>query len=226
MLRSKCWSFVVLGVALFAASAPISRRDAVDYYDPRTLSGSLLNRSGSGGEPLNVIISGKSTPEVLTPAGFLDYARAVGMSEECLGLHHGTKQLANLGDGNGWVEEREVLREHFFLPFFGTCLETMVGGNHLRVFRQDGPKANSGALFLAVSQEMDLSSHHMIIPNGYDIGRDRFVQRAVGTKAYYDKTYETTLQNITGMLPSGNRGVNHRIAQDGVIKLLTVTMKK
>jgi hypothetical protein len=30
-----------------------------------------------------------------------------------------------------------------------TCIESIVGGNHFRVFRQNGPTANTGALFLA-----------------------------------------------------------------------------
>jgi hypothetical protein len=33
---------------------------------------------GDAGEPLNVIISGLSSPEVLTDAGFLNFARALG----------------------------------------------------------------------------------------------------------------------------------------------------
>ncbi|GLB37420.1 hypothetical protein LshimejAT787_0404710 [Lyophyllum shimeji] len=163
--------FVSLIILLAASAITSSQCQRVDFYDPRTRGGALLNKSGSGGEPLNVIISGGSTPGVLTSTGFLDYARAVGMSRECLGLHKGDKQPANLGDGNGWVDEREVLRQHYHIPILGTCLETLVGGNHLRTYRQDGPDANSGALFLAVSQEEDLSEHHDIIPNGYNIGR-------------------------------------------------------
>ena len=53
----------------------------------------------------------------------------------------------------------------------GTCLESLVGGNHLRMFRQNGPTADSGALFLAVSQEEDVFEGHTIVPDGYDIGR-------------------------------------------------------
>lgn len=68
---------------------------------------------------------------------------------ECLGLHDGDPQLSNLGDGNGPKGEREVLREHYSLPIIGTCLESLIGGNHLRTYVQNGPEANSGALFLA-----------------------------------------------------------------------------
>lgn len=69
---------------------------------------------------------------------------------ECFGQHEGARQPANLGDGNGYKDERvsgrtfsdsansqvvfvqEVLREHFNIPFLGTCLQSLVGGNHLR----------------------------------------------------------------------------------------------
>ena len=62
------------------------------------------------------------------------------------------------------------LREDFRDPILGTCEESITGGNHFRyaanpylasvtshmshsVFQQNGPNANSGAMFLAVSQE-------------------------------------------------------------------------
>ncbi|KDR75129.1 hypothetical protein GALMADRAFT_34737, partial [Galerina marginata CBS 339.88] len=199
-----------------------TERGAVDFFDPSKGGGSQLNQSGDGGEPLNVIISGKSSPEVLTSDGFLNYARAIGFTKECFGLHSGAAQLANLGDGHGLLGEREVLREYFGIPVLGSCLESLTGGDHLRTYRQDGPTANSGALFLAVSQEEDLEDHHTIAPNGYNIGRDNFVKKAVGKKQFLLKTYTTTVQDVTGLLPAGSAGVNHGISQDGVVKLLTV----
>jgi hypothetical protein len=39
------------------------------------------------------------------------------------------------------------LREN--LKIIGTCGESLVGGNHLRMFRQNGTSHNTGALFLA-----------------------------------------------------------------------------
>jgi hypothetical protein len=69
-----------------------------------------------------VIISAKSSPEVLTIDGFLQYAQTIGLyaasnfisafddkfyfsDTECLGLHRGNPQTANLGDGRGDVNE-------------------------------------------------------------------------------------------------------------------------
>jgi len=99
-----------------------------------------------------------------------------------------------------------------------------VGGNHLRLFRQNGPGANSGALFLAVSQEENVSDGHNIAPNGYNLGRDRFASDALGVKTYKGIKYSTFAENLTGLLPPGSAGVNHGIATDGVTVLLTVTI--
>lgn len=40
---------------------------------------------------------------------------------------------------------------------FGTCQETIEGGNHFRYWIQDGPDADSGAIFLAVSYELPVA---------------------------------------------------------------------
>lgn len=92
---------------------------------------------------------------------------------ECFGLHGGALQTANLGDGNGWVNQLIELRQDFGIPFIlgGTCWESLLGGKHFRVYRQNGPLANSGALFLASSKEMSIAKHHMIVPDGYNINR-------------------------------------------------------
>ncbi|KAG5716329.1 hypothetical protein E4T56_gene10709 [Termitomyces sp. T112] len=114
---------------------------------------------------IQIIISGLSSPNVLTDDGIVNFARAIGLyvpqemsgmdtamtfsSTECLGIHLGAPQSANLGDGNGFVNQTIELRQDYGDPEAGTCLESLVGGNHFRVFRQNGPTANSGALFLA-----------------------------------------------------------------------------
>jgi hypothetical protein len=67
-------------------------------------------------------------------------------STECLGIHLGDPQTANLGDGNGNVAQTIEHREN--LQIGGTCAESLVGGNHFRVFRQNGSEHDTGALFL------------------------------------------------------------------------------
>jgi len=176
------------------------------------------------GEPLNVIISGLSSPAVLTDAGFLNFAKAIGFSTECLGIHLGGPQSANLGDGNGYVNQTVELREDYGDPELGTCLESLIGGNHLRVFRQNGSEADSGALFLAVSKEENVADGHNIVANGYDIGRDLLAASAIGSTSFGGITYSTTGQNLTDLLPAGSAGVNHGIATDGITTLLTVTI--
>ncbi|TFK53859.1 hypothetical protein OE88DRAFT_1710972 [Heliocybe sulcata] len=207
-----------------ASATPLQKRAAA-YYAPSAGGGSELDNAGDGyGEPLNVIISGLSSPGVLTDAGLLNFAHALGYSEECLDLHAGGAQSADLGDGNGWVDQLIEIREDYGSAAVGTCLESLVGGNHFRVWRQNGTEADSGALFLAVSKEEDIFESHTIVPDGYDIGRNLLVEAAVGTTSYGGVTYSTTAENITGLLAPGSDGVNHDIAQDGIVTLLTVTI--
>ncbi|KAF7298194.1 PPM-type phosphatase domain-containing protein [Mycena chlorophos] len=162
-------------VPLVFALPPTKR--AVAYYDPTANGGAMLTDASGGssasdlGEPLNVIISGLSSSAVLGDSGFLNFAQSIGFSTECLGIHIGTPQTANLGDGNGYVPQSAELREDYGDPDLGTCLESLIGGNHLRMYRQNGTQANSGALFLAVSQEEDASDNHNIIANGYNVGK-------------------------------------------------------
>jgi len=200
----------------------------VAFVSPLDGGGSMLDIVSPGlGEPMNVIVSGLSDPRVLTDDGFLNWAQSLDMSTECLGQHLGGPQAANLGDGNGAVNQTVELRADFGNDILGTCLESLIGGNHLRMFRQNGTQANTGALFLAVSHEEDLEEGHTIIPNGYDIGRDELVAAALNngsTTSHNGVTYKATSQNITGLLQPGTNGVNHDIAIDGVVVLLTVTI--
>ena len=69
---------------------------------------------------------------MLTDDGFLDFAQAIGLcvtkqlvyksltgvarsSTECLGIHLGDPQTANLGDGNGNVAQTMELREKLLI---------------------------------------------------------------------------------------------------------------
>jgi len=199
------------------------QKRAVDFFNPTAGGGSMLDNAGSGGgEPLNVIISGLSSPDVLTDTGIVNFAKAIGFSTECLGVHLGDPQSANLGDGNGFVNQTIELREDYGDPDAGTCLESLIGGNHFRVYRQNGPKANSGALFLAVSQEENISQSHTISPNGYNIGRDRLALSAIGMTSFGGVSYKTSAKNLTGLLAAGANNVNHGIATDGITTVLTV----
>ncbi|KAH9987858.1 hypothetical protein BJV77DRAFT_1173278 [Russula vinacea] len=225
-----------------------------DFIDPRPGGGSLLDHdSGSGlGEPLNVIISGQSSSWVLADGGFVHFANALGFGQECFGAHLGAPQTANLGDGNGSKNQTIELRKDFGNPVIGSCWESLLGGNHLRYWRQNGPKANTGALFLAVSTEevggvltsspltlnlllflfltvsnlQNVSQGHTIAPNGYNLGRDSLVKSALALKKYQGVNYSVAAKNITGLIPPGSNGINHGIATDGIVVLLTVTVVK
>ena len=85
-------------LALRASAVPHYKRAAA-YYNPADQGGSMLTDAGDLGEPLNVssihhhyndlirdpcriqvIISGYSSPDVLTDDGIVNYARAIGLS--------------------------------------------------------------------------------------------------------------------------------------------------
>lgn len=61
-------------------------------------------------------------------------------------------------------------------------------------------------LVKSVSQEEDLEESHTIIPDGYNIGRDKLVSQAIGTTHFDGVTYVTTARNLTGLLAAGSAG--------------------
>ncbi|EJC98894.1 uncharacterized protein FOMMEDRAFT_113467 [Fomitiporia mediterranea MF3/22] len=207
------------------------------WYDPRVNGGRMLDvrpkrvihlsiaeqfTTRHFGEPLNVIISGHSDPYVLTESGFHSYAKSIGFSEECLGLHYGNIHRADLGDGDGRKEERFLARQYYF-PVWGTCWESVAGGNHFRAWKQNGTLANSGAWFLGASKEENSGKHHMIVDDGYNLGRDWLVQKATSGSHYRGMWWRAeVVWNENNLLQSGRRGINHGIAQDGRVAILTV----
>jgi len=212
-------------LASYVVGSPSLIKRGSGYYNVTPGGGSMLDNAGDGyGEPLNVIISGLSSLSVLTDDGFLNYAKAIGFSTECFGFHIGDPQSANLGDGNGWVNQTIEIRQDYGDSLVGTCIESLIGGNHFRVYRQNGPQADSGALFLAVSSEEPVTENHNIIPNGYDIGRDALVATAIGKTSFGGVNYKTVAENVTGLLAPGSQGVNHGISQDGITTILTLTV--
>lgn len=60
------------------------------------------------------------------------YLNRHSSSTECFGIHLGDPQSANLGDGNGWVNQTVELRSDYGDAGVGTCLESLIGGNHFR----------------------------------------------------------------------------------------------
>ena len=47
------------------------------------------------------------------------------------------------------------MRESWF-PYVGACLESVLGGNHFRIWQQ----GNTSAWFLAASKEVDVRGNH------------------------------------------------------------------
>ncbi|BGP32294.1 hypothetical protein JCM10296v2_004075 [Rhodotorula toruloides] len=222
-----------------AAASPLNlfERSPVSeggYYNPTSNGGQWLTLARDTyppglGEPINLVISSESDGLLMTDDGFFDFCESINFSGECLGQTGGLRQAANLGDGKGMINQTTLLRENFGDPSFGTCLETVNGGFHFRVWRQNGSEADSGAWFLAASQEQNLTLQHGIPPNGYDLGRDQVVQRAIasgGTKSpLTNRTFTTSVANASGPGYYANittSQINHGIGTDGVVAVLTV----
>lgn len=159
--------------------------------------------------------------------GLLEYVQSIGFSFECLHLHGGGHQHANLGDGNGFqpqlIEYRELMYHGSPGVWLGSCWESLAGGNHFRVWRQNGTEADTGAWFLAVSKEENLFKHHTIVPNGYDVGRDLLVESATQGSRFGKRAWMANVTYVDHLLRPGSRGVNHNITIDGRVAVLTVT---
>ena len=176
------------------------------FVDPRIYSGTSFDLVGNGlHEPLNVIISSLSSPTILTRKGLQSYLRSLSFDRECLNLHAGGYQKGYI-DPRGWRNQEFIYRQ-VYTPLdhvFGTCIESLVGGNHIRAWQQEG----SGAWFLATSKEMDANKNHMIVPNGYNVGRNELVKQALG-KGKDGKTsfmwmrYKTSVEFVSGLMPQG-----------------------
>ncbi|KAJ7913532.1 hypothetical protein B0H13DRAFT_2004702 [Mycena leptocephala] len=213
------------------------------WIDPRIGGGRLLDfTTKTRGEPLNVIISGTSDPFILTDEGFIAYVASIGYARECMGLHMGHIHLANLGDGDGPKPEALLFRQHYRMPRWGSCWESLAGGHHFRAWRQNGTDGNSGAWFLGASKEEDSRRSHTIVANGYNLGRDWLVEQALegselslgggspipegwpwpGTGGERLR-WTAEVEWVAGLLEPGRQGVNHGIAQDGRVAVLTVS---
>ncbi|CAO1629709.1 unnamed protein product [Sympodiomycopsis kandeliae] len=234
------------GMTLAAANRYEPWPGSVDFYNPREkVNGSMLTYipgpyTVGVGEPLNAIVSGRSSRSVLTPQGFLLWATSINFGVSCLGQANGTLQYTDLGDGRGQRAQgtgdgaNGVLRFNYYSPYVGTCRETFEGGNHFRWWKQNGTEADSGAIFLAASRELPLAQNHMIDTNGYNLGRDEMVGNATlaGGTEWEGNRYNTTVVWVPAglLLNATSDGVNHpdvalpgQPAQDGMVAVLTVT---
>jgi len=85
--------------------------------------------------------------------------------------------MANLGDGNGWVNQAMELRQNYRV--LGTCGETFFGGNHLRMWRQNGTNATTNALFLAYVDRFYFIFFSLIMSTCVDSVSEEEVSRAL-----------------------------------------------
>ncbi|EKD03905.1 hypothetical protein A1Q2_01918 [Trichosporon asahii var. asahii CBS 8904] len=239
------------GATVEGAVTHVEVVDGRGFRNPVEGGGSMITRwlnPESLGEPLNLIVSGASDAEILVDqklkGGFRNYMLSGYMSDEAFGLHLGDPQLADLGDGRGALKQVRELRHNYGEVLLGTLTETLIGGNHLRYWKQGG----SNAYFLAASAEKNVQEHHDIVPDGYDLGRDQFVGKLVGYEIKGKPkagdrfkgeshalgwTYETSVEYVDGLLAVDQATINHHDTvsvdgktTDGLVALLTVRIKK
>ncbi|KAF5391544.1 hypothetical protein D9757_002347 [Collybiopsis confluens] len=242
---------------LYLGNANTARYAIARLSRPSANGGSMLTTVAETSplgqqEPINMIISANSDSAVLKDAstdaglggGLQTYFNSLGFAGECLGNHLGNDQQANLGDGNGLVNQTGVLRWDFGDVQTGTCKETVDGGNHFRYWIQN----ESSAIFIAASYELPASSNHDIIVNGYNFGRDYISGNITGsaiptqtlsnsstfsgTTSFNGFNYSTSIQYVSGLLPNTSVGINHNLtvaldgqtAVDGLVAVLTVNI--
>ncbi|KIJ60206.1 hypothetical protein HYDPIDRAFT_99196 [Hydnomerulius pinastri MD-312] len=236
---------------------PEKRNTNYGYYIPMNEGGSMLTQVQDTyppglGEPINIIISAYSDSSVLQSTvdngGLINYYQSIGFSTECLGQHAGSDQGANLGDGHGYLNETAVIRWDYGDVNLGTCEETIEGGDHIRYWIQNGPDADSGAIFMAVSYEMPIAEQHNIVVNGYNLGRDWLIGNATaqstiiptanltntstysGQSSFNGYTYQTSVNYVSGLLQNTSNGINHyqnvavngSNAIDGLVAIMTI----
>ncbi|KZS92121.1 hypothetical protein SISNIDRAFT_394690, partial [Sistotremastrum niveocremeum HHB9708] len=192
----------------------------VGWLDPRIAGGSMIDfTTPRRGEPLNLILSGLSDSRILSDSGFKAYITAIGFAPECLGIHVGTLHRADLGDGNGAQIENFLGRQSYFNnPVYGSCIESLAGGHHFRGWKQAG----TGAWFLGVSKELYIGKHHVIAPDGYNLGRNWFVERALQGGKTGAVQWTAKVEWNEDLLEPGRKGINHGIKQDGRVAIVTV----
>ena len=91
----------------------------------------------------------------------------------------------------------------------------------------------------SASKEEPTAKKHMIVPNGYNIGRDWFVEKATAGTHWKGMWWKADVEWREGLLEPGKHGewdlpllqmvsrnyypgVNHGIEQDGVVAILTI----
>ncbi|KDE09368.1 hypothetical protein MVLG_00682 [Microbotryum lychnidis-dioicae p1A1 Lamole] len=212
-----------------AANTMTTYQDDLGFYNVTPGGGRWLTYAVDGtllGEPINVVVSADSDPLIMTEAGLNDWLLSIQYGAEFLNVSLGTKQKADLGDGNGRRNQSEILRYNYFDTIYGTLHESVNGGSHVRIWNQNGPTADSGAWFIAASVEYPAAMGHLIKPNGYDLGRDEVVGNATmknGTiSPATNRTFSATSQLIQFLPANSSANINHDIETDGNVAILTV----
>jgi len=214
----------ILILALAIAALQVATATSKGYADPHKNGGKMITDSK---EPVNVIIVGSSDKSLLTNDGFNKYAKSINFDVGSFFVELGGKQKLNLGDGKGSRDQKGLRRAGQMLK------ESLHGGNHFRYWIQNGPEANTSAIFIAASVESAKRKkgnvQHDIVPDGYNMGRDQLVGNATSKPTSFQGTkFETKLLSMDTSLvkPNERKNLNHGINCDGKVAILRVTVSK
>ncbi|UTT95312.1 hypothetical protein NDA17_003855 [Ustilago hordei] len=173
---------------------------------------------------------GSTFTEALPSSCFSDLTRRQSSSQ---GYYNPTTNGGSLLTGNtasGLSEPLNVIVSGNSDPGGdgGTCLESLKGGNHFRYWIQNGTAADSGAIFIAASVELNATLKHMIAPDGYDAGRDQMVGNMTGRTLSSPGGFQYTVSKESTQLLNGVSAsqINHDIGIDGTVDVLTVKVTK
>jgi hypothetical protein len=220
----------ILSLLSIAASQALS---SPSYLNPACGGGSTtfhFKDAPQNVEPLNVIVDMPAIPGMNATAAITSWLASIHLSDECLGLHLSGVAIANLGDSRGDRPLAFLYRENFGDLNAGTCRQTVVGGLHLRAWRQyqstsDSDTESQPAVWLfGASTEESLELKHTISPNGYDSGRDEIIRRAQTPRTYNASDVPwpavSTVTILQGLQPLSL--FNHNICSDGAVVLLQI----
>lgn len=113
------------------------------------------------------------------------------------------------------MNQTNILRYNYFDLAYGTLHESINGGSHVRYWKQNGSEADSNAWFVAASVEMPASENHLIVADGYDLGRDILAGNATmsnGTiSPVTNRTFSATAQLEPFLPANSSQNINHGI---------------
>lgn len=219
------WVVIMSMCIIWATTATPSGSEA--YINPSIFGGKVqmyyTTAHAPPPEPINVILIGQDGDGGtlrISDEHLHQWAQAMGYETDCMGLHKGNYFYAKI-DSFGEKVQQHQFRQVVGPRLFGSCLETLTGGNHFRAFRQN----DTGAWFLGASVEENIFTHHTLVGDGYDRGRSQLVKSAQAGATRDGCWWQPAVVTIDSTFQDGLRDeiLNHGITSDGNVAVIHYT---